>query len=515
MRRVLLVDDESFIRKGIRTMIERSDMDFKDISESWNGQEALDKISVERFDLVILDMRMPNMDGITFMKEAQKLKYKPKFLILSGYNDFKYAAESLKYGAKAYLLKPVQRDELTEALKKVEDELKKEEEIDSTSKKAGMLIDHFRMSELNTLFLSNNLNNEQVRKIIEVLEIDIFEKHYCIALMKRLDMSVVCENDNSYLNTLIENYFEKLNIPVLAFIGEDGTAVMVIDGEVDYEQILKFIKDKLGGEYAIGISDSMEGVSYIRTAFIQASEALKYRIFASSDKIINYSAIRGLNKNYRIPVEHIKKIPEMVGTNRVREIDILLSEVFDIDALHENSIGYLLEIIEGINKSVIQYFIEHIPQKAASMSKLFEEMRDVYNFRNIEDYFHALRNCIIEINDFYLTLKDVYRKNNKVDAAISYIDENYYKDISMTMVANYVSIYYTNFSILFSEEMGMSFVDYLRQVRINKSKELLKATEYKIKEVSEMVGFKNPKHFAKSFKLVTGISPIEYKNKPV
>jgi two-component system, response regulator YesN len=117
------------------------------------------------------------------------------------------------------------------------------------------------------------------------------------------------------------------------------------------------------------------------------------------------------------------------------------------------------------------------------------------------------------MNNFYLTLKDVYRKNNKIDAAIAYIEGNYHKDISMTMVANYVSVNYTNFSILFSEEMGISFVDYLRQVRIDKSKELLKSADYKINEISEMVGYKNPKHFAKSFKQVTGISPVEYRNK--
>jgi two-component system, response regulator YesN len=81
------------------------------------------------------------------------------------------------------------------------------------------------------------------------------------------------------------------------------------------------------------------------------------------------------------------------------------------------------------------------------------------------------------------------------------------------MVANFVSINYTNFSIQFSEETGMGFVDCLRQIRIDKARELLKTTDNKIYEISDMVGFKNPKHFARSFKQLTGLSPADYRNK--
>jgi two-component system, response regulator YesN len=513
MRRVLLVDDESFIRKGIRTIIERSETNFKDIGECWNGMEALERISAEKFDLVILDMRMPRMDGITFMKEAQKLENKPKFLVLSGYNDFKYAAESLKYGAKEYLLKPIQRDKLIDALKKMEEDLKREEQINNTIKKADVIIDRLMVSELNTIFMNNNLSEEQIRKIIDILEVDIFESGYRVALMRRRDTIIFGDNDSTYLRTVIERYFERLKVPVLSFIQEDGTASIVTSNAADFQGMLKYIKDNLGGEYAIGISDLSEGITQIRNAYLQAKEAQKYRIFASSDKIIYHEQIHGLNHNYKIPLDIIRKIPEMVGTNRIREIDVILTEIFDDETLRTNSISYLQEIVDCIDKSVIQYFIEHIPQKAASMKKVFEEIRNIYNFRDLEEYFHTLRNCIVEMNNFYLTLKDVYRKNNKIDAAIAYIEGNYHKDISMTMVANYVSVNYTNFSILFSEEMGISFVDYLRQVRIDKSKELLKSADYKINEISEMVGYKNPKHFAKSFKQVTGISPVEYRNK--
>ena len=459
MRRVLLVDDESLVRKGIRTMIERSPTDFKDISECWNGQEAIEKISAEKFDLVVLDIRMPGMDGITFLKEAQKLANKPKFIVLSGYSDFQYAAGSMKYGAKAYLLKPVQRDELIEALCKVEEELQKEERIDKHSRKADMVIDRLKASELNSLLLGGSYTEEHMKNIFDMSEIDIVNGKYRIALVKSLDNNNYGENDSALLKNLIDKLLAELNIPFLDTVCEDGTIAIVLGSEVMMKEMIRHIKEQIGGEYAVGISDSGDGFKNARMLFLQASEALKYRLFAQTDKIINYTDVCRLNNSYKIPVELIKKIPDMMGTNRIREMESILGEIFDVEVLHENSITYLEGIIENINRHIISYFYEHLPQKSHTMKKQFEMIKNIYNFRSVDEYFHMLRDCIIEMNSFYMTLKDIYKKSNRIDAAIAYIRENYHKDISMTMVANFISVNYTNFSIMFSEETGMSFVD--------------------------------------------------------
>jgi YesN/AraC family two-component response regulator len=129
MRRVLLIDDEVKSRMGIRVILQRSDTEFKDISECDDGLQAENLLHRETFDLVITDIKMPNLDGISFIRRAQSLRYKPKFLILSGYQNFSYAAEALKYGVKEYLLKPIGRLELIESVKKIEDELKSEEAL--------------------------------------------------------------------------------------------------------------------------------------------------------------------------------------------------------------------------------------------------------------------------------------------------------------------------------------------------------------------------------------------------
>lgn len=98
-----------------------------------------------------------------------------------------------------------------------------------------------------------------------------------------------------------------------------------------------------------------------------------------------------------------------------------------------------------------------------------------------------------------------------IEKAKDYIEKNYYKDINMAVVSNYVSLNYSYFSSIFNKDTGMNFSDYLNFVRIEKAKVLLKNIDYKIHEISEMVGYKNPKHFTKNFKKFTKLTPVEYR----
>nr|WP_285848113.1 MULTISPECIES: AraC family transcriptional regulator [unclassified Mesobacillus] len=98
-----------------------------------------------------------------------------------------------------------------------------------------------------------------------------------------------------------------------------------------------------------------------------------------------------------------------------------------------------------------------------------------------------------------------------MDRAIAYIRENYHKDLNLAVVANYISLNYSYFSHMFKEYIGQNFVDYLKMVRVENAKKLLKETDFKILEISEMVGYKNPKQFARVFREAEGISPKEYR----
>ena len=120
---VLIVDDEQLIRQGLRARIEYLGIDVDEMFEADNGLMALGIQEEHPIDLVITDIRMPDMDGLELIQEMQKKNNQLRFIVLSGYAEFSYAETAIRLGVKAYLLKPVSNDDLKEAFDKAYKEM--------------------------------------------------------------------------------------------------------------------------------------------------------------------------------------------------------------------------------------------------------------------------------------------------------------------------------------------------------------------------------------------------------
>lgn len=514
MRKVLLVDDEKYITKGLRTIIERAGTSFDEIYDTSNSLEALQLISRERFDLVVLDIRMPEMDGITLLKEAQKLSVKPKFVILSGYDDFYYAADCIKYGAKAYLLKPVKREELIETIRQVELELSREEELKSAKQKKDILLDRFRVNELNFIFLKDSLSETEIGEILSTLELDILNQEFQIGILaKRGPCGSDRKEHYERLKMQMYEFFDQTNRKVIVFFDLDGNLVFITNTGTDYSKLLESLAKNHKDSYIIGLSSPNHSAQRIRTSYLQACKAIKYRILLPSAKIIHYPSIQERNNNFIIPIENIKKIPDIIGTSKAEAIKEILGQLFREEAIGTYPIEYFEKIADLINQYVIHGLAKYSTPKSRLLDNEYGDLEDIYYFEDIFDYVRCLNKYLKEVNQFLLDLKDKYRDKQEIEAAVEYIQANYAKDLSMTMVANHISLNYSYFSYLFKEQTGLSFVEYLKQLRIEKAKELLRNSDYKIYEVAQKVGYYNPKHFSRVFREIIGITPVEYRNK--
>lgn len=127
MKKLLIAEDEKLIRQGIEAIVMRSSVPIEEIILCKNGEEAYEIIKNQKIDVMITDIRMPKMDGITLVKEIQSLPFVPKLIVISGYDDFSYAVELLRFGAKEYILKPIERDKIIQILDKLEKEIEAED----------------------------------------------------------------------------------------------------------------------------------------------------------------------------------------------------------------------------------------------------------------------------------------------------------------------------------------------------------------------------------------------------
>ena len=128
---LLIVDDEELIRQGLRARLEYLKIDTYEIFEAANGMAALEAVKNHPIDIVITDIRMPDMDGLTLIHEIKKLQKNMQFVVLSGYAEFSYAETAIRLGVKAYLLKPLSNEELKKTFKKLYQDMERDSKIRS------------------------------------------------------------------------------------------------------------------------------------------------------------------------------------------------------------------------------------------------------------------------------------------------------------------------------------------------------------------------------------------------
>lgn len=126
---IIIVDDELFVRKGLIEMIDWEDSGFQIIDEADNGEDALELIRARRPHLVITDIRMPILDGIGLIEAVTQEQLGTEFIIISGYNDFRYAQQAVRYGVLDYVLKPINEHEIVKALHKFRDEFSAQQQV--------------------------------------------------------------------------------------------------------------------------------------------------------------------------------------------------------------------------------------------------------------------------------------------------------------------------------------------------------------------------------------------------
>lgn len=390
MYKILIVDDEYYARYGLRESIDWAQYDCEIIGEATDAEEAYEKCSQYMPDIVITDIRMEDTNGLDFIKKVYSAGGKKvRFIILSGYSEFSYAARAIEYGVSAYLTKPVTNSDLIETIEKV----KKEIDAERISTSAMNTLEE-ELPKIKNIFLSNWLSGRlEEREITEKSQkygLPINYPYFCIGAV-----SHVSENTS----TLLRQYISKL------LITHGGIEILTAD---------------IINEYA----------------FIIFSE--------KADR----DALYGIFKDIANRLSEIADTP----------IDSGISNMYD-------SISYVPAAFEEAKKM---------------LNEGGEQVSAVGNYR-------------------YETLR-----------ALAIIKDEFNLQISASYVAEKINVSTSHFMFLFKTDTGKTFSEYLTEYRIKKAVEFIKSHKYKIYEISEKVGYKNPKYFRKQFKKYTGKKPTDY-----
>ncbi len=474
MKKLLIVEDEKIIRQGIKAMVIRSAVPIDEIILCKNGEEAYEIVKNDQIDVMITDIRMPKKDGITLVKEIQSLPYVPKVIVISGYDDFSYAVELLRNGAKEYLLKPIERDKINMILEKLEKEIKAEEIQQNENIKIGC-------QQFKYMLLNPVISEEEVKAIENKFKNYFLNGEYvvcCTNYRTRKDMS---REEVIFLDDI------------------NGQSVFIVKNSGKEEILSNLLKD-----HFVGVSREHKNLGELKEAYGEALYARKYA-FATGNFITEYSHTESTKET--VSDETIDQFVQMVGTDKLGEADKVLIRILYKTKQGQIEPDYFMSLMNTLVEKICLNYKNILDFEAENIS----DLKNVYEYDNAGSYYEAISGWIESINERLITEFDDYKNKQKIQKAVRYIQENYDRDLNMAVVSNFISMNYSLFSYVFKQYTGMNFVNYLKTIRINEAKRLLEKTDKKIIEISSLIGYENEKHFMKIFKSVCGVSPSEYR----
>lgn len=481
MNTLLIVEDEKITRQGIKTMVQRCGVPVDNILECNNGEAALEILKTNKVDVLFTDIQMPRMNGIELVKRLQEFDEIPYIVAISGYDNFSYAVEMLRMKVKDYLLKPIEREKVKEVLENLNEELKKKDEALKVDMTIGA-------QQLKYAILTDNLPETEKNILIE---------QYCNYFIKN-EYRIVCTNDTG------KSIEVEPDAPYFLISDVNGTELYL----VQESYITPLLKGELLLRF-VGVSEVHSGLESLKEAYREALYARKEAYFRNKSEVFYGETSSGNEARsvLHVDTKDIVQIVQMLGTNKYEEGIRRLERIFKNASLGSYTHTEMEDAIQLLLAELQRTYRNVIVRENLSMESLYA----LYEGPDFEEYEEELLGWIANLAEILNKKFDDYGNKQKMEQAISYIKENYAKELNMAIVSNSISMNYSLFSFVFKQYTGTNFVNYLKEIRIAKARELLEETDLKIIEISNMVGYENEKHFMKIFKAVCGVSPSEYR----
>lgn len=537
MRKVLIADDDMLVRVGLKSTVPWEDNAFLVVGDAKNGKEAIEMFEEFDPDILITDIRMPIINGLELIKTLKERKSSLKTVIISHHDDFNYAKEAIKLGASEYILKSDLCPEiLIEILRKLVNELDDNDTKESSSYKDSQ---NKTMTQLlnKQIFLKKFYNKnfettEEMEEFVEKKRIKFsFDKF--IAAFAKVHIKSVSNEEQDISNTIYDKETNLLKKSI-----ENIAKQIFSDSYISYTLYL----EGRNASFLFNF-DSNGGKSYLAERIFEKIALLKKNL----NRFLNIDIIVGLSD-----IGHsVKEIHQLMKKTRIA-YNHCFFEHTGIVAYKDNMI--IKGVCPEINFESIKGYFKTLDSEylIAYIESIFDELYKLKEFNFVKDIFidflshgKIIANELNLINkptlkeskfsyDVFLKLQNfesakkyiieifrelaTQRNDNKprsysqvINKCIQYIKKNYNKNIALTDAAENVQVSKCYLSLLFKQETGINFCNFLTDYRIEKSKKLLKESNLKMYEIAEQVGIDNPYYFSKLFKDSTGISCTEYK----
>ena len=509
--KVLIVDDELLIRQGIKYSIDWEKEGFQIIGEATNGEEALDLIETLQPHIVITDMVMPIMDGVELTKVIKEHYPQIEIIILSSFGDFDYVRSTFQLGISDYILKPqLEGADLLNALKQAAHKIPGVVLVESNSEDVTIPIEDIIDRVLTGIELDEDL--AQITTIFS-------NSHFCIF---GIDIKAYTNHKKGRIQPLVEEIEEELksnftqivihrlpvtqNIIAFLFNFELNQLQTIKEFIKMISMSLRFVDTKVGWALAEPFTEFLDLKQVYQKELLPL---IQYRFYLPDTSVMIYDEIPSVPK-INEPFQ-LTKFTELFQRQQF-EVAFLYLEAYIEDLAHQYTTD------EFVFKSLLGNVIFNVAMLLGNMeynSKELEEEK--YSYISLIDGAPDVRESLLLLDEFLIKAKavidEVLTNPNQpnMKRLLDYINEHYAESLNLTEMGkkfHYSASYLSNY---FSDNNHQSFSEYLKQVRIEKSLELLQKEGNSIAKISMLVGYSDHSYFCRVFKKFMGVSPSSYR----
>ncbi|WP_313893452.1 response regulator [Psychrobacillus sp.] len=507
MMKLLIVDDEPIEREGMQAILQKAFPELT-IYQEKNGKMAIEIADRIKPDVILMDIMMPGMTGLEAIEKIQEKHATIKFVMVTAFDMFDYARQAIKLGVKDYLLKPSKASEIVETVGKVLEECRQDRETEVVSqmqveKWQKMLV--LAETDIVTQLLFDHVHDVHIDMLEEMLDIRSTHEKFVIVVL-------LPERAQHYYIQIKKKVHEIGNAWVGALYGRQLPIVVFRDQEKSFRSqaitlakaILLLDKKQLGVDWFIGIGQVYMLLDEIRHSYqealiatIDATLAVKSRFYADVPAL-------SLETNSQVIKQQQKDFFDQI---HLGDWESIRSGALDLIQQHENG-GYsliytqqrVLELLWVANRVMDEMGIEADTPFFSFQAQDYRQLRT--------EMLIILKRMIAIYEEYFARMED-----DKIQQVKQYIQEHSHKDISLDILAQKVNLSPIYISKMFKEKLGINYIDFLTECRIEKAKRLLNDPERSLKEITFEIGYHEPNYFSKVFKKMCGVSPKEYRKK--
>lgn len=512
MNTVFIADDELIIRQGLKCIIEWEELGFRIIGEASNGEDALYAILREQPDVVMLDIRMPKRTGLEVVKEAREHGYAGKVIILSGFSEFKYAQEAIRYGVEYYLTKPIDEDELLKTVQEISQSLTKEAKQNET-------LEQYRSKARNSILHDILLGNDEFTQI-DTDELNLEAPEYQVVIYEKYSHNAA---SMPYRFSDLLKVTNEGNVSYES-ISLDNNEVLLLKGSFILKKFQEFLAhyDREQKPQTNSPLDSLfitygrvvNSIEDIHISYHEALRLLQRRFFCENRQhTIGYDQLPQLGKHtiYEPTDENLQDYCErLVGyiqTAKRNQAAETLNEL-------EHNLYYAKDDISKIKLFLTDLYLsikEKISHLYHNANIPFPGNAEIIQL--IDEKYYLYEIILFFTEQFEMIMRAIGSPSSSgvMEDIIHYIEHNYMDNIKLETIAPLFGYNSSYLGKIFTKKVGIGFNVFVDQVRIEQSKKLLTETDLKVYEIAEKVGYRNVDYFHTKFKKYVDQSPAEFR----